>query len=110
MIGVTDSEPPTPLALGTEYGTILPMGRTVAEVLEQARRSPANVRFGDLRRLVEAVGYSFRRQKGSHLVFTHGARPDLPMVNLQSDGANAKPYQVRQIVRLIDEHNLEVKS
>jgi len=32
------------------------------------------------------------------------------MVNLQNDGANAKPYQVRQIVRLIDEHNLEVRS
>jgi predicted RNA binding protein YcfA (HicA-like mRNA interferase family) len=86
------------------------MGRTAAEVLEQARRSPTNVRFGDLRRLVEAVGYVFRRQKGSHLVFTHGARLGLPMVNLQSDGANAKPYQVRQIVRLIDEHNLEVRS
>jgi hypothetical protein len=85
------------------------MGRTAVEVLEQARRSPANVRFGDLRRLVEAVGYVFRRQKGSHLVFTHGARPTLPMVNLQSDGATAKPYQVSQVVRLIDEHNLEVK-
>ena len=52
----------------------------------------------------------FRRQKGSHIVFAHGARPSLPMVNLQSDGATAKPYQVRQIVRLIDEHNLEVRS
>jgi predicted RNA binding protein YcfA (HicA-like mRNA interferase family) len=86
------------------------MARGVGEILEQARRSPANVRLGDRRRLVEAVGYVFRRQKGSHLVFTHKARPALPMVNLQSDGANAKPYQVRQIVRLIDEHNLEVRS
>ena len=86
------------------------MGRTTAEILEQARRSPVNVRFGDLRRLVEAVGYVFRRQKGSHHVYTHRARPELPMVNLQSSGANAKPYQVRQVVRLIDEHSLEVKS
>jgi predicted RNA binding protein YcfA (HicA-like mRNA interferase family) len=86
------------------------MARTATEVLEQARRSPANLRFADLRRLVEAIGDVFRRQKGSHLVFTHGARPALPMVNLQSDGTNAKPYQVRQIIRLIDEHNLEVRS
>jgi predicted RNA binding protein YcfA (HicA-like mRNA interferase family) len=85
------------------------MGRTAAEILEQARRSPANVRFGDLRRLVEAIGYVFRRQKGSHHVFTHATRPGLPMVNLQSDGAKAKPYQVRQVLRLIDEHTLEVK-
>jgi predicted RNA binding protein YcfA (HicA-like mRNA interferase family) len=81
-----------------------------AEILAQARRSPTNVRFADLRRLVEAAGYVFRRQKGSHHVFTHAARPALPMVNLQSDGTNAKPYQVRQVVRLIDEHSLEVKS
>jgi len=32
------------------------------------------------------------------------------MINLQSDGATAKPYQVRQVLRLIEENNLEVKS
>ena len=86
------------------------MGRTAAEILKQARRSPANVRFTDLRRLVEAIGYALRRQKGSHQVFTHAAQPSLPMINLQNDGATAKPYQVRQVLRLIEENNLEVKS
>ena len=85
------------------------MGRTVAEILEQARRSPANVRFSDLCRLVEAIGYLLRRQKGSHRIFANAGRPDLPIVNLQSDGAKAKAYQVRQVVRLIDEYQLEVK-
>jgi predicted RNA binding protein YcfA (HicA-like mRNA interferase family) len=74
------------------------------------RIGPANVRFADLRRLVVAIGYTLRRQKGSHQVFTHAARPYLPMVNLQSDGATAKPYQVRQVLRLIEENSLEVKS
>jgi predicted RNA binding protein YcfA (HicA-like mRNA interferase family) len=85
------------------------MGRTATEILEQARRSMTNVRFADLRRLVEAVGYVKRRQKGLHHVFTHAARPALPMINLQSDGATAKPYQVQQVLRLIEENNLEVK-
>jgi predicted RNA binding protein YcfA (HicA-like mRNA interferase family) len=85
------------------------MGCTVVEILAQARRSPANVRFRDLCRLAEAIGYVLRRQKGSHHVFTHAARPELPIVNLQNDGATAKMYQVRQIVRLIDEHKVEVK-
>jgi predicted RNA binding protein YcfA (HicA-like mRNA interferase family) len=84
------------------------MGRTTVEIQEQARRSPANVRFRDLCRLVEAIGYVLRRQKGSHHVFAHAARPELPIVNLQSDGATAKVYQVRQVVRLIDEYKLEV--
>jgi predicted RNA binding protein YcfA (HicA-like mRNA interferase family) len=98
------------LKSGTEYGTIDVMGRTAAEILEQARRSPANVRFADLRRLVEALGYRLRRQKGSHHVFTHATRPSLPMINLQSDGATAKPYQVRQVLRLLEENKLEVES
>jgi predicted RNA binding protein YcfA (HicA-like mRNA interferase family) len=85
------------------------MGRTVVEILEQARRSSANVRFRDLCRLAEAIGYVLRRRKGSHHVFAHAARPEMPMVNLQSDGTTAKVYQVRQVVRLIDEYKLEVK-
>ena len=103
-------EAETALAHGTEYGTIIPMGRKASEILEQARRSPANVRFQDLCKLFEALGYVKRRQVGSHRAFTHPRRPELPMVNLQSDGATAKPYQVRQILRLIEEHNLEVES
>jgi len=86
------------------------MGRTAAVILEQARRSPANVRFAELRRLVEAIGYVRRRPKGSHHVFTHATRPNLPMINLQSDGAIAKRDQVRRALRLIEEHNLEVRS
>jgi hypothetical protein len=42
-------------------------------------------------------------------VFSHAAPPDLPLVNLQADGANAKPYQVRQVLRLIEEYKLEVQ-
>ncbi len=42
-------------------------------------------------------------------MFTHAARSELPIVNLQSDGATAKVYQVRQVVRFIDEHKLGVK-
>ena len=98
-----------PLAYGSLFGTMIPMGRTGAEILEQARRSQANVKFKDLRKVVEAVGYVHRRQKGSHHVFTHATRPELPMVNLQAEGANAKPYQVRQVLRLIEEHKLEVQ-
>jgi len=79
------------------------------EILEQARQSPGNVRFRDLTRLVEALGYVLARQRGSHRIFRHASRPDLPIVNLQADGSTAKPHQVRQVLRLIDEHKLEVR-
>ncbi len=86
------------------------MGRKVAEILEQARRSQANIRFRDLCRLIEGIGYVFERQRGSHRIYRHPTRRDLPMTNLQSHGRDAKPYQVRQILRLIEDHKLEVKS
>ena len=88
---------------------MVPMRRAAADILEPARRSVGNVRFSDLRRPVEAIGYRLRRRAGSHHVYTHAARPDLPMINLQDDKGKAKAYQVRQVVRLIDEHKLEVK-
>ena len=86
------------------------VGRSVRDILEQARRSATNLRFSELHRLVEAIGYQLRRRKGSHHVFTHGVRPELPMINLQDDSGKAKAYQVRQVLRLVDEHKLEVKS
>ena len=97
------------LRYGTECGTVLEMTRKGSEILEQARRSVGNVRFRDLVKLVEAVGYTKARQRGSHHIFCHRSRTALPIVNLQSDGATAKPYQVRQVLRLIDEYKLEVQ-
>jgi predicted RNA binding protein YcfA (HicA-like mRNA interferase family) len=85
------------------------MTRGSSEILGQARRSVANVRFRDLLKLVEALGYTKARQRGSHQIYSHPSRKDLPIVNLQSDGATAKPYQVRQVLRLIDEYKLEVR-
>jgi hypothetical protein len=31
------------------------------------------------------------------------------MINIQSEGGKAKAYQVRQVLRLIEDHNLEVR-
>lgn len=81
------------------------MGRTLAAILDQARAGPASVRFADLCRLVEGVGYAHRRTVGSHRIYTAAG---LPAINLQADGKAAKPYQVRQVLRIIDEHGLEV--
>jgi predicted RNA binding protein YcfA (HicA-like mRNA interferase family) len=85
------------------------MTRKATDILEQARRSQASVRFSDLVKLVEAAGYNRVRQRGSHIIFAHGSRKDLPIVNLQADGPTAKPYQVRQVLRIIDENKLEVR-
>ena len=85
------------------------MGRW-ADLLAAMRASPANVRLRDLRRLVEHLGYVERRRIGSHRIYRHATRPDLPLINLQEGSAGkAKPYQVRQVLAIVDTYGLEVE-
>ncbi len=58
----------------------------------------ANIRFGDLCALLLGFGFS-ERVKGSHHIFT---RPDIAeILNLQPRGSLAKPYQVKQVRKII---------
>ena len=84
------------------------MGRW-QELAEEARRSPANVRFRDLCGLLVRLDYVLDRERGSHRIYRHPSRPDLPLVNLQEGGAGkAKPYQVRQVLGIIETYKLEM--
>ena len=56
------------------------------------------MRFEDLCRLLEALGFEVR-VRGSHHVFRRAGIDEL--VNLQRDGSDAKPYQVRQVRAVI---------
>lgn len=67
--------------------------------------SPANARFEDVVRLAEAVGFVRTRIRGSHHIFRHVERPTLRL-NLQPDRGNAKSYQVRQLLALIEREGL----
>jgi predicted RNA binding protein YcfA (HicA-like mRNA interferase family) len=70
--------------------------------------SPTNVRFADMVGLVEAFGFRAQRTAGSHRIFSHTDVPEL--VNLQSVHGEAKPYQVRQFLKLVEEYNLEIRD
>ena len=56
----------------------------------------SNVSFGDLIRLLEALGFRLMRVDGSHHIYAkEGVREQ---ANLQPDrSGQAKPYQVRQV-------------
>ena len=65
-------------------------------------RSDANIRFDELRALMR---YGFEeRIRGSHHLFDKEGVVEI--VNLQSRGGHAKPYQVRQVRRLIIKYKL----
>jgi len=67
-----------------------------------------NVRLGDLIELMEGFGFREARTEGSHHVFVH---PDVAeLVNVQNVRSEAKPYQIRQFLRLVERYNLRLKD
>ena len=61
-----------------------------------------------MRRLVESFGFELRRTSGSHHIFVHAEVPEL--LNLQDVRGQAKPYQVRQFLRLVERYALETEE
>lgn len=64
------------------------------------RDSQTGVRFSDLAKLCRLY-FGEPRRKGSHLIYRTALR-ETPIVNIQNHGGEAKPYQVRQVLRAID--------
>ncbi len=58
--------------------------------------------------LVEAFGFRLSRVKGSHHIFTHPRVNEL--VNLQNVRGKAKPYQVRQFLKLVERYDLQMED
>ena len=67
-------------------------------------RSDANIRFDDLRAFLLRLGF-IERVRGSHHIFRKGGVAE--KLNLQRDGSQAKPYQVRQVCQVILKYKLE---
>lgn len=67
--------------------------------------SDTNIGFDELCGLLTHFGFSVR-VRGSHHVFSKSDVAEL--INLQRDGSNAKPYQVKQVRNVIVKYKLEV--
>jgi predicted RNA binding protein YcfA (HicA-like mRNA interferase family) len=66
--------------------------KTLERLLSGA--ADAAIRFDDLCRLLESLGFD-KRVRGSHHIFRKTGVEE--KMNLQRAGANAKPYQVKQV-------------
>ena len=68
----------------------------------------SNVDFSDMINLAEGFGFYLVRVSGSHHLLTN---PDIPeLINLQPVRGEAKPYQSRQLRRLVELYNLRVED
>ncbi|MGM0761006.1 MAG: type II toxin-antitoxin system HicA family toxin [Thermodesulfobacteriota bacterium] len=78
------------------------------KLLKKIIAGSRNVRFSDMVNLVQGFGFRLSRTEGSHHIFNH---PDIPeQINLQEVNGEAKPYQIRQVIKLIEKHNLHLED
>ncbi len=75
------------------------------KLLERVLRgtSDANIGFGELCNLLRRLGFQ-ERIKGSHHIFFRSDVSEI--LNIQAKGAQAKPYQVKQIRQVILRYGL----
>jgi predicted RNA binding protein YcfA (HicA-like mRNA interferase family) len=76
------------------------------KLLEKALNSPQSLRFSEVLKLTQAFGFQLDRISGSHHILRRAGIPEL--VNVQNVGGMAKPYQVRQLLKLVERHNLSL--
>jgi len=74
------------------------------EVYRELKGRVTNVRFEELCQAAESFGFKFKGGKGSHRIFVREGVKEL--LNLQDVRGKAKPYQVRQFIKLIEKYNL----
>lgn len=77
-------------------------------LLQKTLGGSKNVACNDMIALVEAFGFRLSRINGSHHIFTH---PEInELVNLQNVGGQAKPYQIKQFLRLVERYGLRMED
>lgn len=76
------------------------------KLLRRALSGSKSLRFDELVGLVGAFGFRLSRVNGSHHIFVHKGIPEL--LNIQNVGGEAKPYQIKQFLRLVERYNLKL--
>ena len=77
-------------------------------LLSRALTNPQSLRFREAEVLTEAFGFRLSRVRGSHHIYTHAGVPEL--INLQDVDGQAKAYQVRQLLKLVERYRLELEA
>jgi len=67
-----------------------------------------NIRFSEAIAVAESLGFKLDRISGSHHILVHPSVPEL--INLQNVKGKAKPYQVKQLLRIAEKYNLHLED
>ena len=77
-------------------------------LLQKLLSGSRNIRFAEAVACAEAFGFRLSRVNGSHHIYVHANVSEL--LNLQNVNGQAKPYQVKQLLRLIERYNLQMED
>jgi hypothetical protein len=77
-------------------------------LLKRIATAQRNVRFSDALTLARALGFRLARTEGSHHILIHPAVRE--PLNLQNVRGQAKPYQVKQLLQLVERYNLQLEE
>ena len=76
-----------------------------AQLLQSNNRSVA---YRDFEKLVLAFGFEFDRMNGSHAIYKHPKL--LRPFPIQPEGKDAKRYQVRELLELVERYGLTLDA
>ncbi len=85
-----------------------PLMRASRLLVTLASGAAANVEFSDALRLAEALGFEELRISGSHHVLARRGIPE--QLDLQDRRGQAKPYQLRQLMSLVQRYDLKIEE
>ena len=78
------------------------------KLLKKLLSGSRNIRFSEAVSVTEAFGFKLDRINGSHHIYVRSDVPEL--VNLQEVKGKAKPYQIRQLLKIIETNNLKMED
>ncbi len=78
------------------------------KVLEKVLSGSKDIRFNEAVALAEGFGFHLSRVSGSHHIFAHPQVREL--ANLQNVNGKAKPYQIRQLLELVERYDLRLRD
>ncbi len=78
------------------------------KILQKALAGSKNIRFDDFVKLIEAFGFVLERVTGSHHILSH---PDVPQtISVQPVNNQAKPYQIKQFLKIVEKYELTLDA
>lgn len=75
-----------------------------SKLLDFLKKNPKNIRFNKLCNIAGEFGFKFKGGRGSHRIYVKKGIKEI--LNFQNVHGKAKPYHVRQLIKVIEKYNL----